>query len=225
MTERERSANDILMGGGATAVSFQKIGDMVRGRILAEPEVRDQTEIGTGAVRTFADGSARKQLVIALQTDLRNPEDPSDTGERSLWAKWKMIEAIRAAVRSAGAKGLEVGGELAVKYTGDGVKGNFPYPPKLFQALYIPPPSGGNAALMNDPAMFDGPSTMSAEQGRPDTTNHHGQAQSADPPNWGAAHPAAQAASSVLAHLREVTDRQRAAGSVGTDPAHTEAPF
>ncbi|MDQ6773829.1 MAG: hypothetical protein M3024_12715, partial [Candidatus Dormibacteraeota bacterium] len=67
-------------------------------------------------------------------------EDPDDDGRRALFVKGNMRDAVAAAVRAAGARGLEVEGELQVQYVGDG-KPSKPglAPPKLYEARYRRP--------------------------------------------------------------------------------------
>jgi len=92
-----------------------------------------------GAV-TF-DGQPMLQLIVKLQTGNPDLNDPDDDGVRALYVKGKnLTAAIREAVKSAGAKSLEVGGKLSVTYTGDGEKTNKAFnAPKEYSATYTAP--------------------------------------------------------------------------------------
>ena len=133
----DQSVNDLLTAGAPTA-KFDVVGKVVRGRVEAAT-VADQTDIKTGTVKTWQDGSARKQLVITILTEERDPTNSEDDGRRRLFAKSNMFTAIREAVKKTGGQ-LQVGGKLAVQYTGDGEQKEVGLnAPKLFKAQYEPP--------------------------------------------------------------------------------------
>jgi hypothetical protein len=139
-------ANDFLMGGGVKSASFPTVGTTVTGPIVRKPEVRQQTDLTTGEPKTFSNGDPMLQLVVQIGTDQRDPADPADDGVRGLYIKGAMLAAVRAAVRAAGAKGLEVGGILTVTYTSDGTVAKRGFnPPKLYSATYQPPTSSAAA--------------------------------------------------------------------------------
>ena len=135
MTTNE--ANEFLMGAGVPAAKFETIGAMVTGFITAA-DVRDQTDFQTGDVLFWKDGSPRKQLVITLETEDRDPDVEFDDGARRIYAKGNMLNAIRAVAKPHG--GIEVGGKLRVKYVRDGEQKQRGFnPPKEYQAWYAPP--------------------------------------------------------------------------------------
>jgi hypothetical protein len=144
--------NDFLMGGGAKSAAFPTIGTTVSGRIVRAPEVRQQTT-PEGQLKTFDNGDPMMQLVVQLATDERDPQDREDDGTRALYVKSNMLNAVRDAVRKAGAKGLEVGGTLTVQYIGDGEKKRAAFSaPKLYAASYTPPvPAAAADFLMGQP--------------------------------------------------------------------------
>ena len=137
-------ANDYLFSGGSKSFPFANVNDIVRGTIESA-EVKQQTSI-EGELLTWADGSPRKQLVITLQTSLKDNDD--DDGLRTIYAKGgkydvadgsgtSMRDAIVEAVKAAGAKQINVGDELAVCYSGNGrVKQRGQSAPKLYEASY-----------------------------------------------------------------------------------------
>ena len=66
--------NAFLMGGGAKSAKFDNEGDKVVGTIR-DMQVKQQTDIKTGAPRTWDNGDPMMQLVVTLQTDARDDED------------------------------------------------------------------------------------------------------------------------------------------------------
>lgn len=134
------TANEFLLGGGATSAKFPTVGSSVTGRIVREPEVQQQRDFQTGELKTWNDGKPMQQLQVVLATDERDPEVADDDGERAVYVKGNLLKAVREAIRKAGAKGLDVGGTLTVTYSGDGevTKRGF-NPPKLYTASYVPP--------------------------------------------------------------------------------------
>ncbi|PRX95600.1 hypothetical protein [Allonocardiopsis opalescens] len=143
------SADDFLMGGGIPSAKFPTVGTTVSGAITMTPEVQQQRDLKTGALKTWDDGKPMQQLKVVLATSERDPEDPHDDGQRAVYVKGKMLAATRQAIRSAGAKGLEVGGVLSVTYTGDGeVPGRGMNPPKFYSVAYTPPAAASAADLL-----------------------------------------------------------------------------
>lgn len=135
--------NAFLLGGGGKSAKFEAVGDSITGVICAPPELRQQTDIKTGKPKTWDNGDPIMQLVVRLQTNER--EDVEDDGVRNLYVaggfkRASLQKAVADAVRSAKASGLEVGGTLAVKFTGEeppterGMS-----PAKLYAAKYTPP--------------------------------------------------------------------------------------
>jgi hypothetical protein len=145
------------MGGGAPSVKWPTVGTKVVGEIV-ETATTQQTDFDDGSPKFWKDGSPKMQAVITLQTDERDPDVPDDDGKRRLFvSSWRMRDAIRDAIKTAGARHLEHGGKLAVQYTSDGVDeagtGN---PPKIYTAQYKPPaPTAAPAAdLLDDNSPF-----------------------------------------------------------------------
>lgn len=123
-----------------TGAKFVDLGDKYAGRIT-NIEQRQQTEMD-GSPKFFKDGtSPMMQYVITLEL--------TDGESVNLFAKLgkytpsegkgeSMLGAIGTAVREAGASAVDVGGELAVQYTGKAE----PAPgkkAKLYTASYRPP--------------------------------------------------------------------------------------
>jgi hypothetical protein len=142
------------MAEGGKSFSFEKLDDIVIGEVVSAV-VAQQTDVETNTPLTWADGSPRKQLVITLQTELRNNDD--DDGIRMIYAKGgkhdvdtgegtSMKDALAAAVRAGGGNGIEPGDKLAVAWTGVGVRKNRAFnPPKLYTAQWSRPAAAVSA--------------------------------------------------------------------------------
>lgn len=114
------SANDFLLGSGVKSASFLNIGDSHIGTITKEPSVVQERDPQTKELKYWAKTNEPKwQLVVTIQTQERDPQNPHDDGLRGIYASGKKKAAIADAVRASGAKGLEVGGTLQVTYIGD----------------------------------------------------------------------------------------------------------
>lgn len=139
--------NDFLNGGGGRAAKFDNLGDFVEGEIT-DVKVTQQTDMDTQAPLFWADGSPRKQLVVTLQTNLRDGD--GDDGMRRLYAKGgsfeaaqgegkSMKDAIAEAVKRAGGT-ISEGGYLKVAHTGLAKRTNRGFQPaKLYKASYKAP--------------------------------------------------------------------------------------
>lgn len=133
------SADDFLMGGGVTSAKFPTIGTTVSGRITERPTVEQQKDFTTGDLKFWDDGKPQMQLVVTLATNEIDPANPDDDGARRIYIKGQMKNAVAQAVRTSGARGLEVGGVLSVTYSADGVAKNPRFnAPKNFTATYTP---------------------------------------------------------------------------------------
>lgn len=122
------------------AAKWDNFGDKYAGRITQMDE-RQQTDT-SGDLLFFPDGSPRMLWVITIQ--------PDEGDAVQLWAKngkfkaaegsgEAMLAAIGLAVRAAGADAVDIGGHLAVAYTGKGERTPKGGVPKLFTAKYEPP--------------------------------------------------------------------------------------
>ena len=146
--------NSLIMGGGVKAFPFDNMGDVVEGEIV-NMETRQQTEMtadgSKGAPKFFDDGRPMMMGVLTLQTDLRTDDD--DDGLRSVYIRGGSFDiaqgkgmssgaALKDAVKRSGAKNVEIGGRLAIAWTGVAPrKGGF-NPAKLYTATYKAPSIG-----------------------------------------------------------------------------------
>lgn len=140
------SVNNLLLAGGAPIFKFDNPGDIIKGTIVAAND-QQQTDFTTGEPLTYKDGSPRMQIAFTLQTDLRDPQNADDDGQRRIYAKNQMLTAVGEAVRKAKAR-LEIGGTLAVKLDRieepkqRGLNGQ-----KIYVAAYQAPTGGVNDLL------------------------------------------------------------------------------
>lgn len=161
-------ANDLLMGGGIKSAAFpdQQYGHTVAGTIVRPPQVRQQTDFDTGKPKVFDNGDPMMQIVVQVQTDLRDPDDSTDDGVRAFYLKGQMQAAVRDAVRAGGAKGLEVGGFLAIRYLKDEPNSRGRGKDKKVYAAKYTAPAAQHA---NDALMDSGPAaTAPAPAAQPD---------------------------------------------------------
>lgn len=129
--------NSFLMGGGVPSAKFKNHGDEVWG-VIVDASVRQQTDFETNEPLYWQDGTPRMQLVITLKTEQH--EGPDDDGQRRVYAKGKMLNTIREAVKKAGAEGIAEGGKLLVRYVSDGEpKRRGMSGEKLYMAKYAMP--------------------------------------------------------------------------------------
>jgi hypothetical protein len=76
-----------LTESGGKAAQFNRIGDRVGGTVLGA-EMRQANDLDTGKPGFWDNGEKKMQAIITVQTDLRDPADPSDDGVRSIYVKW-----------------------------------------------------------------------------------------------------------------------------------------
>ena len=145
-------ANSLLMGGGIKSAEFpdKQYGTTVGGLIVRAPEVRQQTDFDDGSPKFFPNGDPMMQIVVHVQTDLRDPATPTDDGVRAFYLKAQMMQAVRDAVRLAGGKGLDLGGHLAITHVRDepNSRGRGK-DKKIYSAVYrLPAAQAANDVLM-----------------------------------------------------------------------------
>lgn len=129
--------NEFLMSGGVTSAKFEQIGDTLKG-VIEAAEVRAQTDIKTGEVKTYRDGNVMKQLVLTIQSD--QYDDDEDDGMRRVFVKGQMAQMLREAVRNAGVKGIANGGKVGVKFVSELAPDTRGFSPtKQYQVYYVPP--------------------------------------------------------------------------------------
>ena len=70
----------------APSANFRSYGDTVGGRIIEAPWKTEQTDL-KGKPQSWDDGAPRLQLVVAVQTELRDPQVSGDDGKRRLFSR------------------------------------------------------------------------------------------------------------------------------------------
>lgn len=138
------SADDFFNDGAPSAT--KEFGDtpgtVVGGPITEIGNETQQRDIKDGQPSFWPDGNPKMMLPITVQTELRDPSDPTDDGQRTFWVAGNLKKAIGLALRQAGAK-LAVGGVLTVTFTGYGEAKQAGFnKPRLFTATYVPPAPG-----------------------------------------------------------------------------------
>jgi hypothetical protein len=145
---------DLIASGGAGS-AFNRdtpTGTRVGGRVLSTA-VRQVTDYKTGELLFWQDGNPRQQIVVTVETDLRDPELDNDDGHRSIYIKWwgESRKRLLDAVRAAGDKDVRVGGQFAATYVGRGEAASRDVDaPKLYHYEYTPP--SATAGLIEQPA-------------------------------------------------------------------------
>ncbi|MFJ9413077.1 hypothetical protein ACIRPT_02785 [Streptomyces sp. NPDC101227] len=134
--------SDWLMGGGTKSASFNGPPPITwSGAITTEPVLVQKRDFDTNEPLFWPDGRPKQMLQVNIQTEERDPQDPEDEGVRALYLEYRKANAVRDAVRAAGTRKLEVGGVLALTYTGDDLaaKKGRGMPPKNYSASYTAP--------------------------------------------------------------------------------------
>ncbi|WP_225754700.1 hypothetical protein [Actinotalea sp. Marseille-Q4924] len=155
MTTQTPNANDVLMGGGgAPSWKFTEPGTTRTGVIKAPPQAHQEKDYdpnnpGGGKPKFYPSGDPIMGITVEVQTDDRDPGIEDDDGARTFWIEGRYLkDAVRAAVRAAGANGLQVGGRITVTFTHreDPMDKRSR---KYWDVQYVP---AGNAALMTGDA-------------------------------------------------------------------------
>jgi hypothetical protein len=117
------------------------IGTVWAGKVqrVSVSQVRDDD--GNG--KTWDDGNPMQQVVVAIETDQRDPEKKNDDGVRGIYVKWwgDQRKAFLEALSAAGVEDIEVGGMFAAQYVGDGAQpaNKMFSPPKIYKFEYKAP--------------------------------------------------------------------------------------
>lgn len=121
MTQTNYDADDVLMGGGnAPAWKFNDPGTTHVGTILTKATRQerdyDPQNPGGGALKFFPSGDPIMGIVIEVQTEERAHGE--DDGKRTFYVEGQHLKnAVRDAVKAAGASKLELGARLQVTFT------------------------------------------------------------------------------------------------------------
>lgn len=129
---------DFLLGAAGAPAKFPEVGTVVRGKVLHH-EKRQARDMDNN-LKFWEDGNPIFEVVVTLQTEDRDPTLEDDDGIRRLFVRGQMLKAVRDALVKASWRDSLVGGDLAVKYKGDGVPSRNGFsPPKLYVAQFEAP--------------------------------------------------------------------------------------
>lgn len=146
------------LDGGGKSWSPDDVGDMIAGTILGIKRVQ-QTSFDDGTPLTWSNGDPRMQTVVELQTD---QGDGDDDGVRSVWLKGGNFEiaegsglsgekALAAAAKEAGAKSIDEGAKLKVRFSGKSKPTTRGYQPaRLYEMKYEAPVASVSATELWD---------------------------------------------------------------------------
>jgi hypothetical protein len=178
MTTAPQDSIGVLMQGGGQGAQFPKVGHSYSGTILSIGKPRQQTDLSTGKLKTFEDGSPRMQVPVTLATSARGKfvrednsspweleEIPDDDGVRTLWVAADMQRALRDAVLKARKEyglsaeqlpGPEVGGHLTMTRGKSKAKKQAGWSGQhTFDAVYVPRSQNeGAQSIMDDADPF-----------------------------------------------------------------------
>lgn len=143
--------------GGAPSLSFDAAKGYVKGTFrggqVLSKTISDQTDMATKKVRTWADGSPRKQMVLLLQTGER--ADPQDNGQRQLFIKGDLPRACREAFQATGASDIEIGSWVYAAWIDEKPSQAGGHPTKIYKVAYArpgqPDPMAGQPAYQPNP--------------------------------------------------------------------------
>lgn len=143
---------------GGSSFSFENPGDSITGTVVTLEEVQ-QTDMRTGEPLFWDNGQPKMMFRLELQTQLRDPNNPSDDGKRSVYLKGSrkpekkstMSAMVLAAQQATGTTEIAPGGTVTMTYVGDGVPSQRGFnAPKQYEATYRPPAmnlAGGQQAV------------------------------------------------------------------------------
>lgn len=142
--------NEFLKGGSKVpSAKFDAVGDHIVGDVVGV-DVGQARKFGSNDLDTWDDGRPKMNLIVTLQTELRDPNVEGDDGRRRIFALQpsEMLRAI-AAVTVEDGKQLAIGGRLAVQWIGERPheKAGF-NPVKLYKAAYSAPTANAAADLL-----------------------------------------------------------------------------
>lgn len=137
---------------GGAPLYFNKnspVGATISGTVVESSPVQAR-DYEDNSLKFWDDGSPQMQLVITLQTTMRDRSIEDDDGKRRVYVKWWGSEKqnLVTAIQRTGDKFLRDGATLTVTFSGLGEqKDRKLNPPKLYDFNYQPPPSATEAMM------------------------------------------------------------------------------
>lgn len=118
----DQSGNDVLFAASVPSLDTADIGREAGGQVVSGPTRYQETEFNPnpgqrGAPKFYPSGDPIYAVHVDVQTSDRT--GPQDDGRRRIYVQGKrLMDAVRTAVRTAGASGIAIGDELYVTKTG-----------------------------------------------------------------------------------------------------------
>lgn len=146
MTRPQSTEELFKQAGGGAPLFFGRdssVGEFVEGTVLESQPVQAK-DYETNALKNWDDGSPMMQLVITLQTDLRDPTIEKDDGRRRVFLRWwgSDRQNVIDAVQRQGDQFVRDGAWLRVTFTGYGEqKDRKLNAPKIYGIDYKAPPT------------------------------------------------------------------------------------
>lgn len=134
------SQEDMLGGKTVRSFSFDGPAPIWHGGPITEiPPAQQQRNFDTNELEFWQDGKPKWVMPVYCQTAQK--DDAEDDGVRSHYLSYKKLDAVKAALKTAGAARLDEGGFLALGFTGGGPKDRSPSATKYkqYKAFYAPP--------------------------------------------------------------------------------------
>lgn len=142
---------DDLLAGGSASISWKDapVGHTVSGTVVTSETVQEN-DYDTGEPKFYSDGNPAWQVVVTLQTDLR--EEPDDDGQRRLYLRGQMFTALRKEMARTKAK-LRPGGVLSVTFDHtEPAKNPRHNDRKIYTVHYVSPSEALTDAVLSEPA-------------------------------------------------------------------------
>lgn len=139
--------SSFLLGGKIESLKYPTVGTEHTLTITDEPYLDQQKDFDTGDPLFWDDRTdlppekrePRMQLVLTGTVDESERLNAEDDLMRREYLKGEKQKAVGQAMRDAGAKAIEIGGKVWIKYTGDGTATGRKNPPKLYKSAYKAP--------------------------------------------------------------------------------------
>jgi hypothetical protein len=146
------------------------VGASITGTVV-KSDVNQKTDYEDGTPQTWKDGSPVEELWVVLQTNLRDPLIEDDDGQRRVYIRWFGSDKrnLVAAVNASGDPYLRDGATLTMTFSGYGEqKDKKLNPPKIYEFVYLPPPSPTEALMTKANGAATIPQQYAPAQPQPD---------------------------------------------------------
>lgn len=137
---------DQFMGSSVKTASYDGAPPIaIEGEIVNDPFVRHAKDLETLEPKYWPNGDPVYELIVDVQTNLRDPSDPADDGVRRHYLGGYKKKAVELALKKAAVRGApKRGGWLKLVYTADNLQEQKrgKRPPKMWEAEYRAPAPG-----------------------------------------------------------------------------------